>query len=924
MWEIYTIGGGEFIVQILNGVVALTGNGEYVSMMRIAAIMAVMFLTFAVAFGADLKSTVMWYGSFFIVYNLVFLPKVDVHVTDRINPNLAPAQMANVPYGLAALAGLISHLGDGMTRMSEEVYALPDDLQYHNSGLIFGSQLLQKTMEFKVVDSEFMANLNGFNRQCVFYDILLNRYSIDDLKRSPDIWEFVTVTNTPSIYRSFVYRDTAGSQIVTCQAGAIMLSALWDAQVDEAVDTFASGIYPREDPATAKTMFLATLPVAGDYLMNLSQTATQMLQQTMMINAIHYSIKDMAAATGSQTALQVYADARANAQTEASYRTIARQAGEQISRLKIIFEGLYYGSFPFVFLLMLLPNAFGVFKNYAMGLVWLNLWGPMNAILHLFMMNGAREATLGISTIPGAENALTLVTHGGIAAVNADIATTAGFFASAIPFIALMLTKSGVSSFGSLATSYLNISHGSAQAAATDITTGNMSLGNSSSNQHSYDNVSANKINTNTSIADSGFEAQSSSGARITAYSGGNHTIDRSSMVSNMGDVSANYSKTLSSKLSQDASYNEQLAKQDSIGYSNSLNEAYDKTGQMINSLNHSEMNGTDYRSSLSMDQNEALKHYSQSTKKFAESERISEDVASDLFLSASLSKLGVSGGGSVKGSYASNEVAERARDWAEQNSLHDDISKIQSIAKQNNVNITDSEGNSYNQSINASLRNAQSYDESYREHTNKALSFNKAASQTQDNSASINRNVIQEYVEWLPSQPYQGKEHEGPMGQAQANDVLTSSAPTKGYMRQDYLNRFMEEKANQEVKALYNNNVPEANIDNRYESSQDRFRETLPNSLTDNFNNNLSTIEGSGTVIRQNMQGNDNFRGNVSEKIEADISSKGSQNNIEKESITNSATARLNGNYLHKFNTLDNDTSNNNFPYTNKDKKEN
>jgi conjugal transfer mating pair stabilization protein TraG len=40
----------------------------------------------------------------------------------------------------------------------------------------------------RISDPEFAANLDEHFRQCVFYDVLLGRYSMKQLAESDDIW----------------------------------------------------------------------------------------------------------------------------------------------------------------------------------------------------------------------------------------------------------------------------------------------------------------------------------------------------------------------------------------------------------------------------------------------------------------------------------------------------------------------------------------------------------------------------------------------------------------------------------------------------------------------------------------------------------------------------------------------------------------
>jgi conjugal transfer mating pair stabilization protein TraG len=116
------------------------------------------------------------------------VPRLDVHVTDRLNPSLAPANVSNVPLGLALMASFTSQVGDYLTGSAEVVFGLPGDLNYSKNGMIYGARLYDATRSLRISDPEFAANLDEHFRQCVFYDVLLGRYSMKELAETGDIW----------------------------------------------------------------------------------------------------------------------------------------------------------------------------------------------------------------------------------------------------------------------------------------------------------------------------------------------------------------------------------------------------------------------------------------------------------------------------------------------------------------------------------------------------------------------------------------------------------------------------------------------------------------------------------------------------------------------------------------------------------------
>src|SRR3546814_12094589 len=130
MVEIFTVGGGEYIVNVLNAVAAWTGAGGYKSLIQVALVMGMVLAVIVVAFNQDWRAWLNWFLGATLIYMCLMVPRTDVHVTDRVNPSLAPATVANVPLGLALMASFMSQDGDYLTRSAYLVFGLADDLQH--------------------------------------------------------------------------------------------------------------------------------------------------------------------------------------------------------------------------------------------------------------------------------------------------------------------------------------------------------------------------------------------------------------------------------------------------------------------------------------------------------------------------------------------------------------------------------------------------------------------------------------------------------------------------------------------------------------------------------------------------------------------------------------------------------------------------
>ncbi|MGI9361074.1 MAG: conjugal transfer protein TraG N-terminal domain-containing protein, partial [Parasphingorhabdus sp.] len=476
MVEIFTIGGGEYIVNVLNAVAAWTGAGGYKSLIQVAMVMGLALSVIVVAFNQDWRAWLHWFLGATLIYMCLMVPRLDVHVTDRINPSLAPAQVADVPLGLALMASFTSQVGDYLVRSSETVFELPTDLDYSRNGMIYGSRLFDATRSLRISDPEFAANLDEHFRQCVFYDLLLGRYSMKELSASEDIW-IVIAPGSAARAQKFLTRhpdDSVTADIITCRETYNDLNSQWTTMIDEMGTIFGRQLYPKQTAALAKAKLFADLPVAYSYLSGVSQNASEIFRQVLTINAMKQAIHGMAASSGTSS-VDVFAQTRADIQTERTYSSIAQNAMKWVPILNVVLTVVFYALFPVLFPLFLMPKTGPLaLRGYITGFFYLAAWGPLFVILHMILM------FKGASDVSGAAGStgLSLANFSGMVDVNNDIGILAGYLVASIPFLAGGIARGALAISGQ-ATSYLNPSQNAAEEAAREASTGNVSLGNS-------------------------------------------------------------------------------------------------------------------------------------------------------------------------------------------------------------------------------------------------------------------------------------------------------------------------------------------------------------------------------------------------------------------------------------------------------------
>ncbi|EDL49417.1 conjugal transfer protein TraG N-terminal domain-containing protein [Erythrobacter sp. SD-21] len=476
MVEIFTVGGGEYIVNVLNAVAAWTGAGGYKSLIQVALVMGMVLAVIVVAFNQDWRAWLNWFLGATLIYMCLMVPRMDVHVTDRVNPSLAPATVANVPLGLALMASFTSQAGDYLTRSAELVFGLPDDLNYSSNGMIYGARLLESTRSLRISDPEFAANFDEHVRQCVFYDLLLGRYSMKELSESDDIWATIA-PGSAARAQKFLTRqadDSVTASIITCREAYTALSGQWASLIDDMTLVAGRQLYPRQTEALAKAKLMADLPIAYQYLTGISRSASDIFRQVLTINAMNQAMHGFAGASGTGS-IDVFAQTRADIQTERTYSSIAHNAMKWVPILNVVLTVVFYALFPVLFPLFLMPRTGPIaLRGYVTGFFYLAAWGPLFVILHMILMfKGAGDVAAA-----GGSTGLSLATFAGMSDVNSDIGILAGYLVASIPFLAGGVARGALAISGQ-ATSYLNPSQNAAEEASREASTGNVSLGNS-------------------------------------------------------------------------------------------------------------------------------------------------------------------------------------------------------------------------------------------------------------------------------------------------------------------------------------------------------------------------------------------------------------------------------------------------------------
>jgi len=529
MLEVYTVGGGDYLVNTFNAIAAWTGSGGFKSLIRVVMVMGLIYALLITAMDLDWRAWFRWFIQSTLIYLVLMVPTITIKVTDRINPGLAPATVANVPIGLGVMASFTSQVSDYFTRQAETVFVMPAALNYSNGGFVYGARMWDKVRGFEIRNPVFKANLDGYLKQCAYYDILLGTKSLKLLSESTDLWADLGVgaaTNRGMKYLTDTGGGTVDIEGKTCAEAWALIDGQWDTEINAYALPFAHSMYPKLTQAAAGAKLAADVPVVSQLLTGTAMPRNQFLKQKSMVDAFEAAQLDFGNADSDSFALQ-----RADAQTRNAMTTTAEQGLIWIPVLNIVLTVVFYALFPIVFPLLLFPRSgIATLKGYFAGFFYLAAWGPIYVLIHMFIMD-----RLAAQTNAAATGGVSLVNWAGIDAVNQDVATMAGLLMMSVPVLALMVMR-GTMSVASNMGSMLAPAQGSADAAALERTTGNYAFGDVS-----HGNLNANNRqmaqwnqapNLMAGAAHSGFRGDD--GRMYHQYGEGHTVIDSSGAISQL------------------------------------------------------------------------------------------------------------------------------------------------------------------------------------------------------------------------------------------------------------------------------------------------------------------------------------------------------------------------------------------------------
>lgn len=814
---IYVMSGGEFFQAAFNGVVTLIGTSTWDSLFHIVGFFSAMALFFVYIRGHDPKEVLKFIAVFILITSVLIIPKRTVHIIDMTNPTLV-LRVDNVPTGLSVPFRFITSIGGSLTKIYDSVFHTPDSVAYSKTGMLFGATLTANTTDVVAQNSDLATLLKEYVQQCVIGDIMLShKYSMAELMQSSDPYEIIF--RKPSPLRGVIVprgNSLAQAGFQTCEALAnnVLKRELkvdtskggktWDYYVNRFIGSRPS----------ADTLFGLMMADSYGFYYQGGRDASEILRQNVVMNAIKQGITTHTAASGNVASLVNMADQSSNSKMRLSWAASGGLAATFVPVMHTVLMAMLVGMFPIIILLATIHGlTLPVLKGYVFSLVYLQSWPPLYAILNYAMAFYLKGETKGMN--------FSLSNLNTIQQTHSDIGLMAAWLSNSIPFIAAGLVF-GLWRVVSQAGNYLGSSiNSTASSAASQAADGTWAF-----NNMQMENVSGFKWDTNQSVRDGQMLTQHASGATTTKTAGGGILHDGKSAISSLA-TDIQFGRMLSS--SYQAQQREAESQVQSL--SNSISRGSQLVGSQLTQWAQQRGNsdtvvsGADSSRATTLTQAlNKLNSVADSVAKrtgISTSEAVTEmlnklqsgDFNAGVSLSVGKDELfgflsakantDFSYKGSDQSSHGINSDIssktdhDRSLTAQETKDVRDAMDVINNYRTTDNSSHTDNASSSLSEQLASNLSDLQSQIKQYNDALNRSHEYAQMASYAENNSASINSNYSQEFVNYV---------HQSVPGRA--TTVLTDAgSPSLRTEREQLAQAFVDEKLKPQLEQEFREN---------------------------------------------------------------------------------------------------------------------
>ena len=771
-FEIFTIGNAYFLEKIFHAIKIIFSSG-LTGVLKIVVAISLTLLVIRAMLTSNFAVIGKWVIGVIVLTGFFLNTKAKVVINDGLPDQHGRMQAAyivdDVPWGLAWMAHATSNVGKVMMQKFETSFAgVTNNQTYSKYGILFGSKIIEDASKLRITNADLRSNMIKFYRQCMVPDLRMgytrkNGYTLQDLAKTEDIGEFLknhssrarSIHMTASITKhnhveeslSYIFERKANyteniDGYISCNKAAHVIYDLIEAEVKEnkhiMANHFAAQYMNDKTSSQVKNQFFESVltDTYGSFL-KASKDASELLKQNIMINAVKDSARSVS---------QNYSQVATEEMTRSSMYSVSQVFQKFIPIIRSVFECLFYGVAPLVIILMVTPIGLEVLKNYAFSFVYLQMWPPMYAILYVITESWSRFSASGLKH--------NMKSFPQIESINYDISMVSGYMLALIPVLSMFITKGLVASVGNMATSMMYIPQSAAVNSSDQAVKGNYSIGNSSLDNHSYDNTNAHKFDDNKHWS-SGMRSFQQLTGSMEKHTPSNHKVlDMSGSVHNLGGlVNVGWGNAVGNSLSSSETEATKELETASKDYTKSMSSGMSKVLGYDSNYSKGTSAYEAINKSMSAEQRQSSEYVKGVVDRVSKDHSVSSTDVLQMSMLArggvNILGNGVSVGGEMSTSSKKDEVWRATQDAMKDRRFSESLGQIVSFGQSQNIQQNEGSSDSVSDSIRSDFHEASSANSRVSVAQDKLQSIEHSRRNYENNSQSVDLNLNNKFANW-------------------------------------------------------------------------------------------------------------------------------------------------------------------------------
>ena len=408
-FAIYCYGTGEILWKVFNGLALIFGRSGFVdSSIAISASVGALWAVTRSIWGANIGLFARsWFLPTFLIFNLVFLPKVSVNIVDRVDPTWKFSSVSNVPLGVAFFPSIASHFSFLLTEQIDQYLSPCDGVGFAHTGDLFAAKFIQAVKDVRIVDSVEQSNLKHFVNRCFLWPrIYVNSEGLRaEAKKTDTILGFIKAH--PHHWCGSYWEEKEGNKVfLKCAQGAQRAEKIMKLEIPKVGRTLTSKFFnwnQDKDPEgiLMQKKLKRLIPKAWEEITGKSQEAFDVIQQYIMMNAFRESRDDDREASHLPRLFPELVTLQ-SARTQAQQNLVNLISGDVAGSYIPTAQGALFATLILLFILIVpltfMPGGFSLFITWVRLIFWVSLWpvffAMFESLASFFLIKAGRTQLL--------------------------------------------------------------------------------------------------------------------------------------------------------------------------------------------------------------------------------------------------------------------------------------------------------------------------------------------------------------------------------------------------------------------------------------------------------------------------------------------------------------------------------------------------